>query len=328
GIDGGGSETTAAISTLEGEIIGFSKEGPSRLETIGEKQAEETIEVALKGALTQTDAELSDVKAACLGFGGLDTEKARQRAMRIAANILPDSCTFSVRDDATVGLHSGTFGEPGIAIVAGTGALLKGINEGGREERVDGWGHLFGDLGSAYYIGKEGIRAMLEDFDGRGKETILFDLIGEEYDLESPPDALDYFHGRKKVPAGIAGVARLVDEAAGKGDEVAENILKSASEELERSAVTLIDNLKMGGYDPLNIVLIGGAFNSDILRKNLRTLLSSRYENARLIRPDHPEVGAVFLALEATDVVVDDRIIENLRQSTKEVKKFEKRRVD
>ncbi|KXA92259.1 hypothetical protein AKJ64_03615 [candidate division MSBL1 archaeon SCGC-AAA259E17] len=139
---------------------------------------------------------------------------------------------------------------------------------------------------------------------------------------------MDYFHGRKKVSAGIAGVARLVDEAAGKGDEVAENILKSASEELERSAVTLIDNLKMGGYDPLNIVLIGGAFNSDILRKNLRTLLSSRYENARLIRPDHPEVGAVFLALEATDVVVDDRIIENLRQSTKEVKKFEKRRVD
>lgn len=47
GIDGGGSETTAAVSTLEGEIIGFSRKGSLRLGIIGEKQAEETIEVAL-----------------------------------------------------------------------------------------------------------------------------------------------------------------------------------------------------------------------------------------------------------------------------------------
>lgn len=327
GIDGGGSKTLAAISTTKGKITGLAREGSTRLELVGKTDAKERMESVLKNSIRTANVEMDDLKSACIGFGGLDTEKDWRRAREIATEIFPD-CLCKVTDDATVGLHSGTFGNFGIAIVAGTGILLKGINKTNREERVDGWGHLFGDLGSAYYIGREGIRAMLEDFDGRGKETTLSNLIQKEYNLESPADAMDYFYEKKEVPAGIAEVARLVDVAAEKGDKVAENILKSASEELEKSATTLIGRLKMENYDPLNIVLIGGTFNSDILRKSFRTRLSARYENAKLIRSNYPVIGAVFLALEKADVDVDDEIIENLKQSVRKVKKFEKRRED
>ena len=86
-----------------------------------------------------------------------------------------------VRNDAFNALYSGTLGEPGIVQIAGTGAVTLGINENGEVARSGGWGYLFDDEGSGFYLGNEALKAVFRSFDNRGKKTSLTDRITEYF---------------------------------------------------------------------------------------------------------------------------------------------------
>lgn len=51
----------------------------------------------------------------------------------------------------------------GVVVAAGTGVVTLGVGPEG-VARVDGWGHLLGDAGSAYWIGRAGLDAALRTF--------------------------------------------------------------------------------------------------------------------------------------------------------------------
>lgn len=315
GIDGGGSKTTAAIATNSGEIIGISRTGPSRFQNVGEEEAERVIGQAVENALKNCGKNKDDIDHACFGLGGIDTEKYRSKARRIASEIIQNS-HFSVVSDGVIGVYSGTFGDSGMCIISGTGAIVQGINAEEEIGRVDGWGRLFGDQGSAYFIGRRGLKAVFEQFDNRGNETILTDLILDHLDLERTPELLDHFASVKNETPKIAEVARIVDTAAEKGDEVAKGILKDASKELERSARTLIDKLGMDDLKPLKTVLIGGVFKSETLRKSLKNNLVNDFSEIKFIRPTwEPVVGALVLSLRKSGHKIDAEVIENLKTS-------------
>lgn len=50
---------------------------------------------------------------------------------------------------------------PGAVIAAGTGAIAFGTDFAGVHRRVDGWGHVLGDRGSAAWLGAESLRRLL-----------------------------------------------------------------------------------------------------------------------------------------------------------------------
>lgn len=54
---------------------------------------------------------------------------------------------------------------PGAVIAAGTGAIAFGTDFAGVHRRVDGWGHVLGDRGSAAWLGAESLRRLLVDVD-------------------------------------------------------------------------------------------------------------------------------------------------------------------
>ena len=51
--------------------------------------------------------------------------------------------------------------DAGIAVVAGTGSVAWGRREDGREARRGGWGHLLGDEGIGWWLGREAVRRCL-----------------------------------------------------------------------------------------------------------------------------------------------------------------------
>lgn len=318
GVDGGGSKTAVAVATVRGELLGLARGGPSRLELVGSGRAKTELERAIEEALREADAKKEQVAAACFGFGGMDTERARRSAAKIAEEIGPASGTFRIADDALVGLYSGTFGRPGISVIAGTGALIRGVNGEGETARVDGWGHLFGDLGSAYYIGSRAIRAALEALDGRGKETALEGAIVDELELEEIAEVIDLFYGVEDAPTKIARLAPSVDRLAEEGDAVAREIISSAAEELVRSTLTLIERLKLEDLHPLRVVPNGGVFRSTLVKEGLREGLEenlSERTSLRFVDPAwEPVVGALVMALEEAGVEVGARVRDNLRQ--------------
>ena len=57
-------------------------------------------------------------------------------------------------------------GEDGINVISGTGSMTYGERHG-TGHRVGGWGELFGDEGSAYWIAAQGLNAFSRMSDGR-----------------------------------------------------------------------------------------------------------------------------------------------------------------
>ncbi|GAB2752250.1 BadF/BadG/BcrA/BcrD ATPase family protein [Terrabacter koreensis] len=102
---------------------------------------------------------------------------------------------------------------PGAVVAAGTGAVAFGTDFTGQWRRVDGWGHVLGDAGSAAVLGMEGLRAALRAHDGLPDgSTALLDaataLLGQPEtwprQVMTTPDA----------PERLAAVAPIVTAAA------------------------------------------------------------------------------------------------------------------
>ncbi len=158
----------------------------------------------------------------------------------------------------------GTLGDARGAVVAsGTGVVTLGVGSR-RTVRVDGWGHIMGDAGSGYWIGREGLDAAMRAYDGRGPSTPLLDRLRDRWpdpsgayiELQSDP-------GRVHV---IAAFARSVADLA-EGDPVARSICRRAADELAHSVVTALDAVaEPDDAEPPHVGAIGGVFGSTVVR--------------------------------------------------------------
>ncbi|GGF48699.1 hypothetical protein GCM10010922_25670 [Microbacterium sorbitolivorans] len=121
----------------------------------------------------------------------------------------------------------------GAVIASGTGAVALAVGAT-RIARVDGWGNIMGDAGSAYWIGREALDAVMRAHDGRGPATALVGVVRERWpDLEDAYIDLQSDPNRVSV---VASLAAAVDAHAGT-DEVAARIAWRAGAELAASVI-------------------------------------------------------------------------------------------
>ena len=315
GVDGGGSKTTVAIANEFGEILAFSQVEGSRLESVGIDRAKKIFSRALQQTLQEADLTLEQLSAVGFGIGGLDTEELEASCQKAISSICPPGCIPLLENDAIVGMYSGAFSAPGIGIVAGTGSLAAGINDKGREERVGGWGYLFGDEGSAFSIGRKAVIASLRAYDGRGPETMLKASIEHKLDLRDISQIMWHFANVRDVVSEVAHLAPLVDDAASNGDEQAITILAEAGRQLGEAACVLIRKLAMEDCKEIPIVLIGGVFNSSRVRESFKKYVTAIYPNIHIIIPDwHPVLGALLLAFRAAKVELSNENLKALQR--------------
>jgi N-acetylglucosamine kinase-like BadF-type ATPase len=142
-------------------------------------------------------------------------------------------------------------GTTGIALIAGTGSIVAGRNDQGAFVRVGGWGHLLGDEGSGYDLGKQALHAIAEQIDGRGPETGLTPLIFEEWEISEPYELITRTYDPATTKADIARLARFPLDLAYRQDAVSIRIVESATSELARMVVTAARKLGFTGSLPL-----------------------------------------------------------------------------
>ncbi len=163
------------------------------------------------------------------------------RIIRDAADVGPDT-NVEVRNDSIPAL-AGAFGElRGILLIAGTGSIAVGADGAGRIIRSGGWGHILGDEGSAYWVGLRALNAATRFHDRRSPQTDLLGralaYFGEKEPFSLIPAVYEPFDKSK-----IAAFARIVAEERDRGDEVAEQIFKDASEELALLVISVATRL-------------------------------------------------------------------------------------
>ncbi len=301
GIDGGGTKTTAAVFGEGLGVLGHGMTGPANYRSIGMEAASTNIAEAVSAALGNAGIVLSQVDAICTCLAGFDTEldlPVPQRAFRLLDYDGP-----TILENDVVGAWAGaTEAQPGIVVIAGTGATALGMNARGDLWRVDGWDFILGDAGSGYAIGLAAIRAAMAMFDGRLEPTPLVEALATAYGIDSPEAMRRLVDSTHFGKFEISSFASHVAATAERGDPVAQSILAEAGHDLGTSAVAIVHKLEMSG-DEFPVSTVGSVFKATPwVTEPFRDVISQAAPHATYGPPLHPpEEGAAILALNRLD---------------------------
>jgi N-acetylglucosamine kinase len=297
GIDAGGTKTVCLLADSEGAIVSEGRGPGANLHTAGELAVEKVLHAAMETAIGDRDITPA---AICLGIAGVDREDEATAVRAIMRRIGYKSRVLVV-NDALIGLVAGARDEPGIAINAGTGSIVYGRNAQFEAARAGGWGHMIGDEGSGYWIGRESLAAVMRAFDGRGPETRLAGDILSYFNVDDESRLPRIVYDRELPRVSVAALGPIAQRAAEQGDAVALRILERAAEELVLAARSVATRLEMRG-DAFTFYLAGGVFRVvPWLVDELPRRLGEVAPRAQVQTLDEePAVGAVWLALAET----------------------------
>jgi N-acetylglucosamine kinase len=302
GVDGGGSKTTAAVCDVEGRLLGRAVAGPSNHNAIGIEVAAERVLAAISEAVHVADGPI-EIAGLCLALAGVARPEdhaawrsvvgrwveAAQLDLAIGAE------RATITHDAMAALVGGTGKREGVVVIAGTGAIAFGANARGHEARASGWGYLLGDEGSGYWIGLEGLRAVLRAEDGRGPATALRERLLAAKGLNRPQQLIKPMYAEWK-PVDVAALAPAVLEVAAGGDVVAGRIVVSAAAELGSAASAVLRQLELLSTQT-EVVAAGGLWDGPLLRQRFAAQLRESAPLAEVISPRaEPVIGALMLA--------------------------------
>ncbi len=272
--------------TLANDGVGAPLDGS--LEIVGQ----------VAGIVRDALATVTGTTSVSVGVSGLDD--ANGAADRLLA-MLPDADVARVliaHDSVTSAL--GAIGaHDGVVLAVGTGIVVTGIGPRAAV-RVDGWGSVLDDAGSAYWLGRAGIRAALRDADGRGEPTELTSRA-----VASFGPLIDIAGSVQRSPArvsDIAGFAPVVTELAGEGDTVSLAICHRAVREWITSATAAARRSGLLGLTGAPVILSWSGTvltSSALLRDLLRGALPAGFD----LQPPlgSPLDGAARLAAVSND---------------------------
>jgi len=294
GIDAGGTKTVCLLADERGTILSEARGPGANLHAAGELAVEKVLHEVMEEAI----GDRAVVPAAiCLGIAGVDREDEEQ-VVRAMMRRIGYKSRILVVNDALIALVAGARDDPAIVLIAGTGSIAYGRNGSGEAARAGGWGHMIGDEGSGYWIGREALAAVMRAADGRGPETALSGDILAYFNVKDVSRLPRIVYDREQPRMSVAALGPIVQSVAEQGDAVATRILERAADELVLGARSVATRLEMRG-DPFSFFLAGGVFRvvpwlADELPRRL-VEVAPRSQTEILNR--EPAVGAVWLAL-------------------------------
>ncbi len=133
-------------------------------------------------SLVRDDIWVPDVILAAFSGAG---DRIRERKLRQALeSVFRDSEIEVIMD--IEGLYRAAVGEErGVVVVSGTGSTVYGHDDAGEAVKSGGWGHIFDDEGSAYWISKELIAASLKYRDELIPHDPVFDQLVDFFEMDN-----------------------------------------------------------------------------------------------------------------------------------------------
>ena len=296
GVDSGGTKTSFVLSDENGRIVARHRCGSGGFLSVGREKIAAMLRDGLAELCAAGGISLSDVTFAALGFPGYgETGDSAQILDGICAEIFGEG-KFFCECDCYLGWAGSLAMEPGINIIAGTGANCYGVSAAGKAARCSGWG-AYCDEGSCRWIGSRLIQAFTKQADGREPRTALYEMFRAHFGLQEDL----YFIGPLNHELGGDGAKTaqlqvLLKEIYDAGDPMAARIYREAAEELWLAISTVAAKLGMGG-STLRVSYSGGLFRSgECILGPLGALVQAG--GGTLTAPSfEPDLGAVIIAI-------------------------------
>jgi glucosamine kinase len=297
GVDGGGTKTVGRLADLQGTDVASHAVGPTNPNLTGVEESARTLCNLIRHLCAKASCRPGDLKGIVLGLAGASAEKLQQEIREHITRCLHEEGTpdppLQVVTDVRIALEGAFGGEPGIAVIAGTGSSIMYKNAQGAVGLMGGWGRILGDEGSGYFIGLEALKAVTRDYDGRGSAPSLREGLAARFGLASRSRIIEAVY-RQQFP--IPSIAPFVLDLAARADDVSCRILKHAASLLADQVGAALSRI---GEGPVSIVLSGGLVETATpYRDILMTELTSRFPTVHVLPPRFsPEQGAVLMAL-------------------------------
>ena len=303
GIDGGGTKTTCAVGN-ESSLLVTAMSGPSNVVRVGERQARESLQMAAQQACAAAGIALAQIERTCVGGSGAARPELAEKVRGFLAEIL--STPIDVIGDMEIALEAAFDRGPGVVVIAGTGSIAYGRDPQGRTARAGGWGFAIGDEGSAHWIGRTAITAVLKssDRDPQAAQSALAEALCKEWNVNSLSDL-----ARVANSLPPPNFAALFPPLVSTEDEVSRSILGQAGRELAEVASVVMNRLfgknhtlfEKDHTGPVPVATTGGVFRHaamvrDVFYNELHVLDSRALINRRVVEPVE---GALRLARKA-----------------------------
>ncbi|HWX54260.1 MAG TPA: BadF/BadG/BcrA/BcrD ATPase family protein [Verrucomicrobiae bacterium] len=290
GIDAGGTRTDCAVSN-GAELIGQATGESCKMALVGKEEARKRLQETILKACTLARVSPRELQQVCIGMSGASIEEAVNWARQTIQDVV--SGQIYVVGDQVIA-HRAAFGtSPGVLVIAGTGSIAFGRNQGGESARAGGWGPVVSDEGSGFWIGKQAVAAALRSYDVGNNNGLLATIAG--YWKVAPEEVVRLANAYSGLK--LAELAAPISAAAEAGDATAQEIAQRAGRELAELAGAVIHRLwPQGGI--VHVALAGGVVQgSPQVRQSFRKAVRERHPEASVsFAHVRPVLGALEIA--------------------------------
>ena len=219
GIDGGGTKTAALVVDENGAELGLGLGGPGNIAGNEDGVLRQSLRAAVQSALRAADLpEQTQFAAVCAGVAGYSApQRLEAFEALLRAEVPADS--YRVDPDYAVAYWGATRGEPGVVVIAGTGAVAYGRNAEGQDRKEDGLGFLLGDRGSGFNLGLRVLRYTLEQMKAGTLDTLSMAVL-KHTGAQSENEIIQWLYGEFSPPR-VASLSPIIGALAEAGDEAA-----------------------------------------------------------------------------------------------------------
>ena len=298
GVDGGGSKTRFLLIDEAGTVLASHTEGPAYYLEIGLPDLGQMLARGIGTTLQQAQVAAADLTYAFLGLPAYGEDAALVPELDAAPAAALPQRRYRCGNDMVCGWAGALAGADGINIVAGTGSIAYG-EYAGRSVRAGGWGELFSDEGSAYWLAREGLRVFSRMADGRTPRGELYGLVRNHFALADDLQLCAAIYGKDASQRSqLAKLSPLVAEAARAGDRAARELFAHGATELADLVHAVAARLGVPPEAELPVSYSGGMFQlRELLLAPLEAELRTRASRYRFL-PSRlpPDAGAALYA--------------------------------
>lgn len=265
GIDGGGTKTTCAVGN-DSQLLATATTGPSNIVRVGESEAHASLLEAVKQACAAATIRVAEVARTCVGASGATHPEVATAVHKFLAEILPTP--IEVVGDMEIALEAAFGTGPGVIVIAGTGSIAYGRDQKGATARAGGWGFAIGDEGSAHWIGRAAVSAVLRASDanyGKAENTLHHELTTALSKAWQANSLLDLARIANSVPP--PDFSALFPVVAASSDVLALQVLSTAGRELANTAAVVTHRLFSEETRIAPVAMVGGVFRYAELTK-------------------------------------------------------------
>lgn len=291
GIDGGGTQTTCAVGD-DHHVLASAVAGGSNMVRLGEHEARTNLHEAIRKACDAARVNPDMVDAVVVGIAGATIPPVKETIATMVRDLVPGD--IEVIGDMVIAMEAAFPGLPGVVVISGTGSVAFGRNAQGEAGRAGGWGPAISDEGSGQWIGRNAIAAVMRALDSTEPTTLLRGIL-DTWRLDGLEQLLQ--KSNASPAPDFAQLFPAVEAAATAGDEIAQQLLTAAGNELAWLASVVIGRL-WPTEQAVRVGIGGGVFaHSSLVRRSFwKQLKAERPRAAVNFKIIQPVAGALWMA--------------------------------